>query len=154
MLGPHVLVAQSLGFLSREIQNAFAFLAEWNFYRGRDPFANGNARLDFLADRFDRAVRAQETVGERLILAQQPQQQMLRLDVRAAVLASLVPGEKNHAPSFFCIAFKHGSPTLSRSLQSSARRPRERNRRTREPFCARSQLAMFQTQNAVGPAGD
>src|ERR1700685_449921 len=95
----------------------------------------------------------QETVGERLILAPQSQQQMLGLDVRAAVLARLVPCEKDYAPSLFCIAFKHGSPTVSWSRRPSTGGPRERYRSIAQRFCARGQSSAFQCENTVGAPG-
>src|SRR6202007_824134 len=124
MFRADVFVAQALCFLGCEIQDALALLAQRNFHRSRDALTRGDARLDFLADGFDRAMRAQKTVRERLILAQQSQQQMLCLDIRAAVLARLVACEKDYAPSLFCIAFKHGSPTVSWSRRPSTGGPR------------------------------
>ena len=52
-------------------------------------------------------------IGQRLVLAHQAEQQMLGLDVRAAVLAGLVAREKDHSSGFFRIAFKHGSALFS-----------------------------------------
>src|SRR5580658_409080 len=98
-------------------------------------------------------MRAQKPVGERLILAQQSQQQMFGLDVRAAVLARLVACEKDYAPSLFSIAFKHGSPTVSWSRRPSTGVPRERYRGIALRFCARGQCSMFQCQNTVGAPG-
>ena len=87
-----------------------AFLAEGHFDRRGDALANGDARFDLLANGLDRAVGTQKTIGQGLVLAHQAEQQMLRLDVGAAVLAGLVTREKYHATSLFCVAFKHGSP--------------------------------------------
>ena len=53
------------------------------------------------------ALRAQKPVGQRFIFAQQAEQQMLGLDVRAAELAGLVAREKNHPAGLLCITFKH-----------------------------------------------
>ena len=128
MLGADVLVPEPFGFFGGVVQDALAFLAQRDFHRGGDALAHGDARFDFLADGFDRAVRAQKSVGQRLVFAQQAEQQVLGLDVRAAVLARLVPREKDHAPCLLCIAFKHGSPTLSRgrtpALAGRAQDPR------------------------------
>jgi len=52
-------------------------------------------------------VRAQEAVGQCLVLAQQAQQQVLGLDVGRAELAGLVPRKEDDAPRLFCIAFEH-----------------------------------------------
>src|ERR1700733_775616 len=100
MLGADVLVAQPLGFFRCEIQNAFAFLTQRNLPRRGDASAHGDARFDFLPDGFDGAMRAQEAVSEGFVLAQQSQQQMLRLDIGAAVLARLISCKKYYAPSF------------------------------------------------------
>src|SRR5277367_825148 len=153
MLGTNVFVAQSFCFLGREIQYALALLAQRNFHRSRNALTHGDARLDLFPDGFDRAMRAQKTVGERLILAQQSEQQVLCLDVRAAILARLVPCEKDYAPSLFCIAFKHGSPTVSWSRCPSTDGPRERYRGIAQRFCARRQFSAFQCQNTVGAPG-
>ncbi len=71
-------------------------------------------------------MRAQEPVGERFVFAQQSEQQMLRLDIRASILARLISCKKDYAPSFLCIAFKHGSPKVFQGFASapSAIRPR------------------------------
>ena len=63
--------------------------------------------FDLLADRFDGGVRAQEAVRQRLVLAQQSEQQVLGLDVRAAELAGLVPGEEDHPSRLLRVSFKH-----------------------------------------------
>src|SRR5271156_1099604 len=153
MFRTHVFVPEAFRFLGREIQYALALLAQRNLHRSRNALTHGDARFDFLADGFDRAMRAQETVGERLVLAQQSQQQVLRLDVRAAILARFVPCEKDYAPSFFCIAFKNGSPTVSWSRCPSTGGPRERYRGIAQRFYARRQFSAFQCQNTVGPPG-
>ena len=113
MFGADVLVAETLGFFRGESQDAFALLAERHFHGGGNTFADGDPRFDFLANRFDRAVRPQEPVRQSLILAQQAEQQVLRLDERTAVLARLVASEKYYASSLLCVAFKHGSPKVS-----------------------------------------
>src|SRR5580704_4041586 len=65
-------------------------------------------------------MRAKEAIGQRFILAQQPKQQVLRLDVRRTELAGFVPREENDATCFFRVAFEHIPPgkvlTPSRSL--------------------------------------
>src|SRR5262245_47656377 len=64
---------------------------------------------------------------------------MLRLDVRAAILAGLVPSKKDDAPGFLCVTFKHGS-----ALFSLVYRPRG-SRECR----IRLQCSMLQMQNTV-----
>ena len=84
MFGADVLVPEALGLFGGEIQDALGFLAERHFHRRGDALADGDALFDLLADGFDRAVGTQETVGQRLVLAHQAEQQMLGLDVRAS----------------------------------------------------------------------
>src|SRR6266849_5599996 len=108
VLGAHVLVAQPLGLFSGAVQDALALLAERHLHRGGDALADGDARFDLLADRFDRPVRPQEAVRQGFVFPHQAQQQVFGFDVRAAVLARLVPREEDHPPSFLCVAFKHG----------------------------------------------
>src|SRR3984957_12893705 len=122
MLSSNMLVAQALGFFGSEVQNSFALLTQRNLHRSRNAFAHGNARFNFFPDGFDRAMRPQEPVRERFILAQQSQQQMLGLDIGASVLARLVSGKKDYAPSFLCIAFKHGSPKVFPGTPCAVRR--------------------------------
>src|SRR5271170_7144725 len=65
-------------------------------------------------------MRAKEAIGQRLVLAQQSQQQVLRLNVWRSELACLIPCEENDATCFFRIAFEHvppgKAPACSRSL--------------------------------------
>jgi hypothetical protein len=49
----------------------------------------------------------QEAIGQGFVLAHQAEQQMLGLDVRAAILAGFVSRKENNASCFFCIAFEH-----------------------------------------------
>jgi len=81
MFCPDVLVAQPLSLFRRIRQNPLALVRERQVHRGGDLFANGGVRFNLLADRLHRGVRAQEAVGQRLVLAQQTQQQVLGLDI-------------------------------------------------------------------------
>ncbi len=107
MLGPDVLVAQPLGLLGRIGQHALALVGERQVHAGGDFFADGGVRLNLLANRLHRGVRAQEAVGQRLVLAQQAEQQVLGLDIRRAELAGLIPRKEDHAPCLLRIAFEH-----------------------------------------------
>src|SRR5258708_39302187 len=53
---------------------------------------------------------AQETIGQGLVFAQEPEKQMLSLDIRRPELAGFVACEKYDAPRFLRIAFKHNAP--------------------------------------------
>jgi len=107
MLGADMLVAEPLRFFCRHIKDALALRAKRDFDRRGDALADGDAGFDLFANRFDRALLAQETVGQRFVLAHQAEQQMLRLDVRAPVLAGFVPGKKDDASRFLSISFEH-----------------------------------------------
>src|SRR6266700_7089648 len=124
MLGADVLVAEPLRFFRRHVKDALALRAERHFDGGRDALSDGDAGFDLLAYRFDRALLPQETVGQGFVLAHQAEQQMLGLDVRAAILAGFVPGEKYDASRFLCITFEHVSSLLPRGSRS--RRPPSR----------------------------
>ena len=107
MLGAHVLYAESLRFFARHIKDALALRAERHFDGGRNALTDGDASLDLFANRFNRALLPQEAIGQRFVLAHQAEQQMLGLDVRAAVLAGFVSSKENNASRFFCIPFEH-----------------------------------------------
>src|SRR5580698_7014994 len=67
--------------------------------------------FNLLTDRLDRGVRAQETIGQGFVFAQKPQQQVLSLNIRRPELAGFIPREKDDAPCFLRIAFKHIAPS-------------------------------------------
>src|SRR4029077_9628254 len=120
VFGADVPVPQALGLFRGEIQDAFGFLAERHFDRRGDALANGDALFDLFADGLDGAVRTQETIGQRLVLAHQAEQQVLSLDVRRAILAGFVARKKYDASCLLCVAFKHGSTRFSLSPKPRA----------------------------------
>ena len=120
--------------------------AQRHFHRRGNAFADGDARFDLFADGFDGAVLTQETVGERLVFPHQSEQQMLGLDVRASVLAGLVPREKYDASRFFCVSFKHGSARFSPGAVSLAAVFQPTVRRIRAPAGPRSGRTVRQRQ--------
>src|SRR6202790_5039829 len=107
VLGAHVLDAEALRFFSGHVEDALAFRTERHFDGGRNALAYGDASLDFFADGFNRSLLPQEAIGQGFVLAHQAEQQMLGLDVRAAILAGFVSRKENNASCFFCIAFEH-----------------------------------------------
>ena len=109
MLGADVLVGEALGLFSGVGQHALALVGEREVDGGRDFLADGGVAFDLFADGFDRGVRAKKAVGECLVFAQEPEQEMLGLDIGGAELAGLIPGEEDDAPRLFCIAFEHDS---------------------------------------------
>jgi hypothetical protein len=63
--------------------------------------------FDLFPNGFDRRMLPEEPIGERLIFAQQAEQQVFGLDVRGAELARLVAREEDYASGLFCVPFKH-----------------------------------------------
>ena len=120
VFGADVLVGEALGLLGGVGEHALALVGEREVDRGGDLLADGGVALDLLADGLDRGVRAQEAVGERLVLAQQAEQQVLGLDVRRTELAGLVAGKEDDSSRLLGIAFEHISP----SSRGSSIRPK------------------------------
>ncbi len=124
VLGADVLVIQPLGLFRAISQHALALVAQRQIDRSGNLLADRGVPFDLLADGFHGGVRPQEAVGQRLILAQQPQQQVLGLDVRAAELAGLVPREEDYSSRFLRIALKHNrsdAPYNSKILRPASR---------------------------------
>ena len=108
VLSADVLVVQALGFFGPIGEHALAFVAERQIDRGGNLFPNGGVPFDLLADGLHRRVRTQKAVRQRLVLAQQAQQQVFRFDIRTAELAGLIPGEENHPSRLLRVSLKHG----------------------------------------------
>ena len=118
MFGADVFYAETLGFLTSHIEDAFAFRAERNLHGGGDALANGDAGFNLFADGLDGSLLPQEAIGQGFILAHQTEQEVLGLDVRTAVLTGLIPCKENNATCFFGIAFEHVSSLLPRGSHS------------------------------------
>src|SRR5439155_1869482 len=86
--------------------------AQGHFHRRGNALANGDARLNLFTNGFDRALLAQEAVGQSFVLAHQAKQQMLRFNVGTAILAGFVSCKKDDATRFLCIPFEHVSSLL------------------------------------------
>src|SRR5713226_2008086 len=82
-------------------------MAQRKVYRCRNFLANGGVPFDLLPNGIDSGVRSKEAIGQRLVLAEQTEQQMLGFNVRAAELAGFVPREKYYPACFLRVAFKH-----------------------------------------------
>jgi hypothetical protein len=102
-----MLVLEPLGFLGAIGDNAFALVAEREIDGGGDFFADGGVPFDLPADRFDGGVRSQKAHGQSLIFAQQAEEQMFGLDIKAAELAGFIAGEKDGSPGLFGVALEH-----------------------------------------------
>src|ERR1700686_2990254 len=94
MLGADVAMGEALGFFCGIREHAFALIAQWEINRGRDLLADGRVSFDLLADRFDRGVRPQKSVGQSFIFAQESEKQVLSLYIRRPKLAGFVTGEE------------------------------------------------------------
>ena len=68
--------------------------------------------FDLLADRLNRGMGAQEPIGQGFVFAQESQKEVLSLDIRRPELAGFVACEKDDAPGFLRIAFKHNALPL------------------------------------------
>src|ERR1035438_10902409 len=93
-----------------------------------------------------------------VVLAQQPQQQVLGFDIRRAKLAGLIPRKEDHAPRLFRIALEHMPPKSVRSLNprrsspgshSSIMAEYRANRELREN-CASAGCALRSEERRVG----
>ena len=90
------------------MKDALGFRRERQFNRSRNAFAQQRAAFDLATNCFDGDLRAREkAAGERLVLAHQAQQQVLRLDGGRAELRRFVTSKENYAARFFSIAFEH-----------------------------------------------
>src|SRR5579864_7880394 len=107
-------VRKTFRFLGCVGENTLALVAQRKIDRGRNLLADCGMSLDLLADRFNRRVGAQETIGQGLVFTQKSEKQMLGLNIRRPELAGFVACEKDDAPGFLRIAFKHNalSPDL------------------------------------------
>ena len=108
MLGADMLVGQPIGFLRGMVQDPLDLVAERELHGGGDLVAHNRAPFDLLADALDRIDRfRKKPIGEVLVLTNQAEQEMLGFDKRAAKLAGLVTGEKNHPLGFLRVFLKH-----------------------------------------------
>src|SRR5215475_15467582 len=107
MLGTDVLVVEPLGFLGSICQNAFAFVAERQIHRRGYFLPWSSVPLDLFADRLHGRVRTKEAVCQRLVLAQQPQQQMFGLDIRTAEHARLIAAKEDGSSGLFVVSLEH-----------------------------------------------
>ncbi len=129
MLGANVGVQQPVGFFRRELEHPLGLGAEGNLHRGGYLLAEDRASLDFFSDVLEREVGTGENPARQaLALANQPQQQVFRLDRRAAELGRFISREEQHSTRALRIAFKHpnvrrkaGLAWLPRSLYGIGR---------------------------------
>src|SRR5580658_246882 len=114
-----MLVRETFGLFRRIGQHALAFVAQGKIDGSGNLFPDSGVTLDLFPDRFHRRMRAQETIRQGLVFAQQSQKQVFGLNIRRAELAGLVPRKEDDAPGFLCIAFEHNTD----SPRAPAERP-------------------------------
>ena len=123
MLGADVVVQQPIGFFGRELQHALGFRAERDLDRGGHLLAEHGPAFDFLADVFERQVRARENPARQaLAFANQAEQQVLGLDRNAAELAGFVAGEEENSSGPFGVPFEHPGYLRERQMVLGSRR--------------------------------
>src|SRR5260370_40368673 len=100
-----MLMTEPLGLLRAIREHALALVAERQIHGGGNLLADGGVSFNLFADRFDRGMRPKEPVGEGFVLAQQAQQEVLRLDIGTSELAGLVPCEEDYPACLFGVSF-------------------------------------------------
>src|ERR1700728_321887 len=102
-----MLLGQVLGLLRGIGKHPLALVAQRKIDGGGNFLADGGVSFDLLADGFDRGMGTQKAVGQCLIFTQQPQEQVLGLDVRRAELAGLISCKVYDAPFCVCVSLEH-----------------------------------------------
>src|SRR5262252_2426581 len=64
-------------------------------------------------------MRTQEAIGQSFVFAQEPKQEMFRLDIGRPELAGFIPRKENDAPCFLRVTLKHISPRTSTETEGS-----------------------------------
>ena len=63
--------------------------------------------LNLLPNTLDRSMGTKKAIRKRLVLAQQAQKKMFRLDVRGSKLTRLITSEEDNSTGFLSVAFEH-----------------------------------------------
>src|SRR6266403_492988 len=113
MFSSDVFVIQTFGFFGAISEHALALVAKRKVDGSGNLLADSGVRFNLLADGLNCGVGAQKTIGQRLVLTQQAEQQMLGLDVGTSKLAGFVSCEENDSPRLLRITFKHSYRRLS-----------------------------------------
>ena len=108
VLGADVVVEHPLRLLGGVAERALALGGERDVDGGRHLVAVERPALDLLADGLHREVALGEDAGgQPLALADEAEEEVLRLDRVAAQLAGFVAGEEDHPTGTLRITFKH-----------------------------------------------
>src|ERR1700737_3976456 len=110
MLRPNMFVREPFRLFGSIGQTPVAPVREGQVAPGRNLLPNRRMPFNLLPYRFHRRVRSQKAVRKRLVLPQQPEQQVLGLAVRRPKLTGLITRKENHASRLLCIAFEHVPP--------------------------------------------
>ena len=112
VLGADVVVAERERLAERELEHLLRAGSERDL-SGRDLVALADDAGDLRAHLFHGDVELLEDAGgEALLLAQEPEQDVLRPDVVVLQGACFVLGEDDDLPGPFCEALEHGASTL------------------------------------------
>ena len=108
MLGADVVVAEAQRLAQGELEDLLRARRERDL-PGGDLLAGADDPHDLRADALDGDVqRLQHARGEALLLAQQPEQDVLGADVVVLERARLLLRENDHLPGSFCKSLEHG----------------------------------------------
>ena len=108
VLGPDMLVLEPVGLLGGRIERSLALVGKGKVHGSGDLLANERAAFDFLSNAVDGGIGLwEEPVGQVLVFPDQPEQEVLGLDVRTAKLTRFVAREEYYAASLFRIFFEH-----------------------------------------------
>src|SRR5437763_16727319 len=108
MLGADVAVAEALGVALGELERPPGRRGEAEVARGHVLAAAGEVDDPGPGAVGGDAQRAQRPDRDALLLAQQPEQQMLRADAVVTERPGLFLGEDDHPPGGLCEALEHG----------------------------------------------
>ena len=107
MLGADVVVAEAQRFAQRQLEDLLGARRERDL-TGRDLFAGADDAHDLRADALNGDVEALEDAGgQALLLAQQPEQDVLGADVVVLERARLFLGQDDHLAGSFGESLEH-----------------------------------------------
>ena len=108
VLGADVVVQQAVGLFGGRLEDALGFGAERDSDRRRDFFAENRTAFDFLADVFERQVRAREDPARQTFtFPDESEQQVLGFNRHTPELTGLVPGKEENSSCPLGVPLKH-----------------------------------------------
>src|SRR5450755_670798 len=112
---------RAVRLLGRIRQYPLEFVAQGQVDGSRYLFPDGGVRVNLSTNHLARAQRPKKAMGERLVLAQDAEEQVLRLHVRRAVLAGFIARKEDRAAGLFCITFEHLTDYSSLAFEAPSR---------------------------------